>query len=264
MKTTIINRLERIASANSIQLLFACESGSRAWGFPSPDSDYDIRFIYLRPAASYLSIQTGKDNLGVPISDELDIYGWDLRKVLQLIKKSNTTPFEWLQSPVIYKEAPGFREALWALCSQYFSQRSNIHHYLGIANGALATIGQANEIKIKKLFYILRPLLAAMWNLERNSIAPMAIAPLLELLPALLQEQVQELIAWKANAAEGALITIPAGLQAWINTAFSRITAQSTGMQRSHFELAPLDEFFIKNLLGYDYSRNKGKRLAAV
>jgi len=264
MLTTIVSRLEQIAAENNIQLLFACESGSRAWGFPSPDSDYDVRFIYLRSTRDYLSIENGKDNLSFPINDELDIYGWDLRKVLQLLKKSNTTPFEWLQSPIMYKEEPGFKNALWALCPQFFSQRSNIHHYLGIASGALADLGPANEIKIKRLFYVLRPLLAALWNLERNSIAPMAITPLLELLPVLLQEQVQELIAWKDNAAEGAMIMIPDVLCSWIKDTMAYVTAQAAALPSKQFEPAPLDEFFIEKLWAYDNSKNEGKRLAAV
>ena len=94
MKTTIINRLAEIEKSTDIKILFACESGSRGWEFPSPDSDFDVRFIYVRPLNFYLSIQDKDDQLGFPINDELDIYGWDIRKVLKLIRKSNTTPFE--------------------------------------------------------------------------------------------------------------------------------------------------------------------------
>lgn len=264
MRDTIINKLKHIEQANSIQLLFACESGSRAWGFPSPDSDYDVRFIYIRTAADYLSIENSKDDLSFPINDELDVYGWDLRKVLQLIKKSNTTPFEWLQSPVIYLEQPGFRETLWNLCPQYFGRRSNMHHYLGIASSALATMENEDEIKIKKLFYVLRPLLAAKWNLESNSIAPMTIAPLMELLPAELRAQVQELINWKTEAVEGQLIKIPVVLHSWIKNEFARIETLSGNFEKNYFEAALLNAFFIQTLQLYDHSRNEGKGLAAV
>lgn len=173
MKTTIINRLAAIERSNDIKILFACESGSRGWEFPSPDSDFDVRFIYVRPINHYLAISEKDDQLGFPINDELDIYGWDIKKVLKLIRKSNTTPFEWLQSPIIYREQDDFKNKLWTLCQSYFYRKTNVNHYLGIARGAIDTVINGDEIKIKKLFYVLRPLLSAKWCLEKNTIAPM-------------------------------------------------------------------------------------------
>ncbi|KAA2244831.1 nucleotidyltransferase domain-containing protein [Chitinophaga agrisoli] len=264
MQTIILNKLKQIAAANRIQLLYACESGSRGWGFPSPDSDYDVRFIYIRPLNHYLAVQESQYQLSFPINDELDIYGWDLRKVLQLMRKSNTTPFEWLQSPVIYDQRPGFREDLWALCPHFFSQRSNMHHYLGIAQGAMDTM-QGDEIRIKKLFYVLRPLLAAKWCLERNSIAPMEMAPLMVLLPYSLRQQVQELIDFKATAAEGYMIRLAADLRSFIAQEFASISAASASLPRNEFETERLDAFFIKTLQEYnDNSRNETERLAAA
>lgn len=168
MKTVIQNKLLEIEIEHRVKILYACESGSRAWEFPSPDSDYDVRFIYTKTINEYLSIVDQEDNLSFPINDELDIYGWDIRKVLKLIRKSNTTPFEWLKSPIIYQEEVGFKEDLFALCPHYYSQRGNTHHYLGIAKGARDTINNEGQIKIKKLIYVLRPLLAAQWCLEKK------------------------------------------------------------------------------------------------
>jgi uncharacterized protein len=163
MQKTILNKLDDIQQEHGIKLLFACESGSRGWQFPSADSDYDVRFIYIRPYRFYISVLDRKYDLRFPIDDELDMYGWDIRKVLQLIRKSNTTPFEWLQSPVVYRQSAGFKDELWSLCQHFFCRRSNIHHYLGIAKGALNDLMPGGDIKIKKLFYVLRPLLAAKW-----------------------------------------------------------------------------------------------------
>src|SRR5215218_6283133 len=112
MQQIITGKLAEIAKEHNIKLLFANESGSRAWGFPSSDSDYDVRFIYSRRYKYYLSVIDRKYDINFPITDELDVYGWDIRKVLQLIRKSNTTPFEWLQSPIVYRQEPGFRDQL--------------------------------------------------------------------------------------------------------------------------------------------------------
>lgn len=167
MKTVILDKLKYIEQKYEVKILFACESGSRAWGFPSPDSDYDVRFIYVKPIDEYLSIQNQKDFMDFPLSDELDINGWDLKKTLELVYKSNSVPFEWLQSPIVYYEDKDFTDELLALCQSYFCARTNIHHYLGIARGAMETM-DGNEIGIKKLCYILRPLLSALWCLEKK------------------------------------------------------------------------------------------------
>ncbi len=252
MEKIIKDQLDEIEKASGIHLLFACESGSRGWQFPSPDSDYDVRFIYVRKADYYLSIVNRNYDLKFPITGELDIHGWDIRKALQLIRKSNTTPFEWLQSPIIYKELPGFREDLWTLCQDYFSQRANIHHYLGIAQGALDTLENGNEIKIKKLFYVLRPLLAAKWCLERNCIAPMTFGPLMALLPGSMLPVIEELMALKARSPEGFIIHLNAELHAYINDEYARISAASSVLERNHFDELKLDQFFVKTIRKYD------------
>lgn len=254
METIIPQKLLEIAQEHQLKILFACESGSRGWQFPSPDSDWDVRFIYVRPYNFYLSVMDRTYDLRFPIHDELDMYGWDIRKVLQLVRKSNTTPFEWLQSPIVYAQQPGFRDALWQVCLDYFSQRSNIHHYLGIANGALEDLMQGGEIKIKKLFYVLRPLLAAKWCLEKNSIAPMTIGPLMTLAPANLQKQINGLIALKAGAPEGFVITIDKALLDFIMEEIDYISMASTRLKRDQFDATMLDAFFIQTIKQYDNS----------
>ncbi|PZF74369.1 nucleotidyltransferase domain-containing protein [Taibaiella soli] len=263
MNTTILNELAAIEAAYNIRILYACESGSRAWGFPSPDSDYDVRFIYTSPYKSYLSINDSKDHLSFPINSELDVYGWDLKKVLQLMYKSNTTPFEWLQSPMIYREEAGFRDELWSLCGAYFSQRSNIHHYLGIAKGALETLTDEGTIKIKSLFYVLRPLLSAKWCLERNGIAPMTIEPLLTLMPDKMKTMTQELIALKANAAEALMVTVNDDLLRHIKTEYNYCSTASSDLPRNQFDAEKLNDCFFKTIMRYDDTRLERKETAA-
>ncbi len=253
MQQIIIDKLQQIQRDNRVSILYSCESGSRGWQFPSPDSDYDVRFIYCRPYDFYLSVTDRDYDLKFPINDELDIYGWDIRKVLQLIRRSNTTPFEWLQSPIIYMEADGFKESLWDLCHSFFSQRSNVHHYLGIARGAMDSIVNGNEISIKKLFYVLRPLLSAQWCLEKNSIAPMTIGPLMNSLTPSLHQLVSELIVQKAGADEGYIIQIDADLKIYIEEEYERISLASKELERNDFSATALDAFFVKTIRQYDH-----------
>lgn len=247
MKTTIQQRLTEIEKQHRIKILYSCESGSRAWGFPSPDSDYDVRFIYSRPIEKYLSIKLHKDHLTFPINDELDIYGWDISKILLLITKSNTTPFEWLQSPVIYREDKTFKEELWKLCQSYFCPRNNVHHYLGIVLGAMQTI-QEEDIKIKKLFYIIRPMLAALWCVKQNTIAPMSIFPLMDLLTNDLRKRVLSLIELKSTANESYLIKIDQDIKTWIDQTFDYCMETSQKMERKLFEIKEVDDFFRKTI----------------
>jgi len=95
--------LARIEEDENISILWACESGSRAWGFESQNSDYDVRFIYLQRTEEYLRASDLRDVIEKPISDDLDISGWDLPKALRLFRKSNPPLLEWLQSPIVYQ-----------------------------------------------------------------------------------------------------------------------------------------------------------------
>jgi predicted nucleotidyltransferase len=245
MNEIIINKLREIEISCNIEILFSCESGSRAWGFPSPDSDFDVRFIYKQKRSKYFSIIEPEDHISFAINDELDIYGWDIKKVLRLISKSNTTPFEWLQSPILYRKNLNFQSDLWKICPDYFNQRGNIHHYLGIAKGALETM-EGEEIKIKKLFYVLRPLLAAKWCLEKNSIAPMSIFPLLDLISDDLHKEILSIIKQKETAAEGFKIKVSASIRSFIESEQKYLTEHGKMIEKSVFDVQKLDEFLMK------------------
>lgn len=252
MKTVIKNKLLEIEKSNQIKILYANESGSRAWGFPSPDSDYDVRFIYVKPMDSYLSIKKDDDFLNFPINDELDVYGWDVKKVLQLVYKSNTTPFEWLQSPIVYMQHEGFKEILFELCHNYFNAKGNIHHYIGIAKNALSSLNNNNEIKIKKLFYVLRSLLSAKWCVEKKSIAPMTIQELMAVLPVEFHSLVNELIVVKSTANEATLIKIDLALKDFIVNELEKCSLATDAMSKPLFDVNLLNQFF-KNILTNDH-----------
>jgi predicted nucleotidyltransferase len=165
MRAEIVARLREMAAAEGVTVLYACESGSRAWGFPSRNSDYDVRFLYVRPRAWYLSIdvERRRDVIERPITDDLDLSGWDLRKALGLMRKSNPPLMEWLRSPIVYHEDEAQMEGLRALVPAYYSTQAAGYHYLRMAQrNAEAYLGGAT-VKHKKYLYVLRPLLAVRW-----------------------------------------------------------------------------------------------------
>lgn len=173
MKNIIVNKLNEIEQKENIKILLAVESGSRAWGFASTGSDYDVRFIYVRKPEHYLRLEKTRDVIELPINDELDINGWDLDKTLRLLYKSNPTLFEWFSSPVVYRKT-GFSDRIAPLLKEYFTPSNSIYHYLGTAkSNYVAYIRGKDEVKAKKYFYVLRPLLACRWIIERQCPPPM-------------------------------------------------------------------------------------------
>ena len=95
MKDRIIEELKKIEEKENIQIIYAVESGSRAWGFAGTDSDYDVRFIYVHNLDYYLKLEDTRDVLEYPINDLLDISGWDISKTLKLAHSSNPSLYEW-------------------------------------------------------------------------------------------------------------------------------------------------------------------------
>lgn len=182
------------------------ESGSRAWGFASPDSDYDVRFIYVRPKENYLKLERVRDVIELPINDELDINGWDVDKTLRLLRKSNPTVFEWFSSPIVYKTTE-FVTRFKPLMLRYFSSKSGLWHYLHMAESNYREYLKGDMVKTKKYFYVLRPILACRWILEKGTPPPMLFSELMESqLPAYLEKTVRDLLDLKVNSPEINLI----------------------------------------------------------
>jgi predicted nucleotidyltransferase len=161
----IQSSLTAIEAEEQCAILLAVESGSRAWGFASTDSDYDVRFIYVRPVEWYLSIDVEhkRDVVERPISGYLDVSGWDLRKALRLLRKSNPPLLEWLQSPIVYREHPVLGKRLRALIPDSYSPLATHYHYLHMAQGNFRGYLQGEIVWRKKYLYVLRPLLALRW-----------------------------------------------------------------------------------------------------
>ena len=178
MRAQVLDALRDIEARHDVTVLFACESGSRGWGFASPDSDYDVRFIYVNRLPWYLTVTPGRDVIEVPISGDLDINGWDLRKALGLMRESNPTLLEWLRSPIVYREEADTMAQFRALAAQVFSNAKGWHHYASMAKKNFREHLQADEVRYKKYLYVLRPLLAARWIRTQPGVPPMRFAEL--------------------------------------------------------------------------------------
>ena len=202
MKELIQEKLREIEQREECRILLAVESGSRAWGFASPDSDYDVRFIYVRPEKVYLRLDRTRDVIEVPINDELDINGWDIDKTLRLLHKSNPTVFEWFSSPIIYQTS-AFADQFRPIMQKYFSSKAGLWHYLHMAEGNYRDYLRGEMVRAKKYFYVLRPILACKWILEKGTPPPMLFTDLVKSeLPDDLSETVYQLLNLKMNSPE--------------------------------------------------------------
>jgi uncharacterized protein len=178
MRATVLATLAELERRHDVAVLFACESGSRGWGFASPDSDYDVRFVYVNRLPRYLTVDAGRDVIEQPISDELDVSGWDLRKTLQLMRDSNPTLLEWLRSPILYRQEEAWVDRLRLLAEQNFSPVRGYHHYVSMAKKNLREHLYGDVVRYKKYLYVLRPLLAARWIRSGRGVPPMRFAEL--------------------------------------------------------------------------------------
>jgi len=164
-------KLKEIEEKENVTLLHAIESGSRAWGFASPDSDYDVRFIYVRNRDFYLRIDDTNDFIDWHLDEVLDINGWDVTKALRLFHKSNGTIFEWANSPIVYRTTELWNK-IYTTSLSYFSRKACMYHYYGTAKGNYFEFLQEEYVKYKKYFYVIRPILACKWIEKYGSPAP--------------------------------------------------------------------------------------------
>ncbi|MEQ9773358.1 nucleotidyltransferase domain-containing protein [Pectobacterium jejuense] len=179
MRTRVKLVLQDVEERYQVKVLYACESGSRGWGFSSPDSDYDVRFLYVHRPEWYLRVEPQRDVIELPIDDELDVCGWEWRKALGLLKRANPTLIEWLDSPVVYQEDREMTSDLRAAVPTWFSPSKARWHYLSMARKNFRGYLQDETVRLKKYFYVLRPLLAVRWIEAGKGMPPMRFSQLL-------------------------------------------------------------------------------------
>lgn len=246
MKERILEELHKIEQVHNVKIIMAIESGSRAWGFASPDSDYDVRFIYVRNKEDYLKLEGIRDVIEWKLDEVLDINGWDVRKALQLIHKSNPTIFEWCASPIVYLETPE-GGVLKSAVPKYFSAKKALYHYWHMAETNYREYLKGEEVRIKKYFYVLRPLLAAKWILDKKVTPPMLFDELVvmeldkELLPEL-----ERLLEMKMTLPEMGMATKVQAFNDYIERMMPEIKEAAEQIEETETDWEFLNELFLQ------------------
>src|SRR6185369_5042943 len=248
VRAEILVRLRRAETEHSVRILFAIESGSRAWGFASPNSDYDVRFIYMHEPSWYqaVDLEERRDVIEYPILDDIDLNGWDVRKALRLFWKSNPAFVEWIQSPIIYMETSGFRgQALQAL-SRIYAPEKGVYHYRSMAKTNYRGYLKEPMVRLKKYFYVLRPLLAAQWVESRRGAAPIEFDTLLTLLSDQkdVLAAVHTLLAQKRNTPELGMAPAVPVLNEFIEAALLQEIREAPKKSRSPGVVDLLNDIF--------------------
>lgn len=246
MKKLIQEQLGDIEKKERIKILYACESGSRAWGFPSPNSDYDVRFIYAHDLDWHLSLLDKKDTIDLPINDDLDIGGWEIKKVLGLLWKSNPPLLEWLQSPIVYHSDSQFLRDIQELSREYFSPIAVMHHYLSMSKKYFEACQKSEEVKLKKYLYALRTAIAGKWVREKGTIPHIELTQMFEVVTEEVREKIQELIAIKSEQKEDYLHHREPMIDEFLNETIKANEAIANELPTAKGDIEKLDYFYRK------------------
>lgn len=249
MQQLIVKKLDEIERQENVRILLAVESGSRAWGFASEDSDYDVRFIYVRPRNDYLRLEKFRDVIELPLVGELDINGWDLDKTLRLLRSSNPTLFEWFSSPIVYRETP-FADDFRSVMFKYFSTRRGLYHYLSMANGNYREYLKGEMVKAKKYFYVLRPILACRWIIDHGTPPPMLFSELVKSeLDSAVSKDVVRLLDLKMNSPETKIIPRVESLNKYLENSMEEVQTRIRQMpDDTHHDWEELNQIFLSQL----------------
>ncbi len=244
----IVAALRAIERERDVRILYACETGSRAWGFPSPDSDYDVRFIYVHEMDHYLKLNEWKDSIEVSMEGDLDMSGWDLRKSLVLLKKSNAALIERFNSPIEYMAVDGFREKFSHLINCSYSPVTVFWHHYSLASKFWEELKDKEQVKLKSLFYLIRSLLSCNWIVIDDAVVPMQIDRLMSKVDVDIKDRLNELIKFKATVGEKYLHPADKVINEWIVETFKKIEVSKNNLKSNNSGYELLNEFFKDTL----------------
>lgn len=247
MKDQILKKLQEVELKYDVEILFAVESGSRAWGFASPDSDFDIRFVYKRKMEKYLSLWDSKDSIEFMTEDDLDGSGWDLKKATLLLAKSNASFLGWLFSPIVYLNRGGTLDAMKQLAIENFNPVSGFYHYVGMNKGFYEQL-DSKDLKIKAFFYATRTAFCANWILKNETIPPVLFQNLYSLIDEESARSLNELIERKAQTKESGKTEIDEKLISLVKNIVLENNNLKDAIKTKKANAADFDRFFINEL----------------
>lgn len=242
--------LDRIEADHGLRIVYACESGSRAWGFASPDSDFDIRFLFVRSESDYLAISPKPDAIDLPMEGDLDAGGWDVRKAAALLGKSNGALVEWLHSPIVYRETPGFLERWRSTARTVFLPKASADHYRGMAKQMLRAKLVGESVRAKDYLYALRAILAARWVLDGRGIPPVPFVGLLSVAPEEVRALVPGLLEHKAATGEAERMDRMPLLDAFLDASLEEIEERIAAIPQQPVDPGPLDRLVRAEVIG--------------
>ena len=247
----ILQSLAAIEARENVRIIYAVESGSRAWGFPSPDSDFDVRFIYVRPLEKYLQLENSADFINRQPDKIFDVNGWDLSKTLRQFMKSNATLFEWANSPIVYKTTPDW-EKIFAVAQKYFSPTATFAAYSGFAKNICLPLLKRDSVRRKTYLYGLRTIFCRNYVAEKLCPPPVAFEKLLsETLPESLRAEIFALVEQKKSSTEKDLIPKIPALHEFIATELKREKRLKKLLPKENLRSwTALDDVFIRCLRG--------------
>jgi len=245
MEKEILEKLTAIEKANDIEILFAVESGSRAWGFASPDSDYDIRFVYKHKKEWYLNLWEQKDTIDFMTEDDLDGVGWDIRKALKLLSKSNASFSGWLFSPIVYKANEKFLNELKELAKANFNPVAGFHHFHAMNKGFEETLG-TDKMTLKSFFYTIRTALCANWIAKKHTIPPVYFKDLYVLVNEKHHSIINELITLKATHIEKSTAPVKEELITLVRNIIEENNELRKSLPNKKATHKAFNEFFLK------------------
>lgn len=247
VKTEILRRLRNTEKNEGVRILMAVESGSRAWGFASSNSDYDVRFIYAREKDWYVSVdlEEKRDVIEYAIVDDIDLNGWDIRKALRLFWKSNPAFVEWIQSPITYLESGSFRKEAMNLLPSIYSLDKGIYHYRSMAKTNYRGYLRSELVPLKKYFYVLRPLLSIKWLETQKTPAPIEFHRVLEMLEdRTILDAINSILEMKKSSKEMDMMPAIPVLNKFIEEELNRLELFSPSRSGRDLEMDQLNQLF--------------------
>lgn len=252
MKDKIVDFINKIEEEKKVKVLLACETGSRAWGFPSPDSDYDVRILYVHERDWYIQLSEGRDSIEAMLeNNDLDISGWELRKALRLLMKSNAPLLERIQSPIIYSADESFLKEVNSLAPKFYSKIATMHHYLSMAKKCNEEVRTGGEYKLKKLFYALRTAVACKWIQDKQEIPPIQFEKMLEALEidSVIKDKIQDLISLKSTKNESYMHSGQEDILSFISHCIDKADKVVKSLPANKGDVELLNQFLRKHII---------------